>query len=172
MGVLIQRLLAFLAVCSLVLLTACQRISEDELRLAIGRWLELGQTVSLEIRSDCLAFQARTVSGAIKMPLQMVNNLEEARIRLLNKETIAVLMPGWTATEVSQALATAEFALGLSLINSARAAQPCMGAPFQMAFVNALNKQSSVLIFDPIAPALTIFDRPGQMVFHVRGAAW
>lgn len=163
---------AYVVLMGLVLpaLSACQRHSEDELRAYLGAWLDIGVTRHFQSQSDCTAFQAEIGSELVTGSLGLVHKLAEARRRMLAGRAVAVHMPGQTAAFVSEWFSNQDFGLGLAIVNSARAARPCMTPDFKTGFIEALRHPRTVLIFDPDPIALTIFDRDGGMAYHMRGA--
>lgn len=144
--------------------------AEADVRAELDPWFRLGPTGYFRSTWDCTAAMIATESTELRAALPMVTSVSGAVRHLKRGEAVALLMPGHNVSDLSSRIATQEFSLGLGLINSARAAESCMSEAFRAGFLAVLDKPDAILIYDPVAISLTIFDVETRMLFHTRGA--
>ncbi|MBZ8118978.1 hypothetical protein KUD11_09995 [Roseovarius sp. LXJ103] len=159
----------FLAASAAMVLGACQRAEEGELRAQVEGWLSVGETVSFASTRACAAAAYRLVDTQLKSAVRVVGDVPSAARMLAEGRVVAIDAPGLTPDAALLALIDADLGLGMRLRISGLEARACMDAGVEDAFFRALSKPGAVVILDPRERIVALVDREARLLIVAIG---
>ncbi|MFY9238605.1 MAG: hypothetical protein WAO78_07010 [Roseovarius sp.] len=160
----------FLAASAAMVLGACQRAEEDDLRAQVETWLAVGETVSFAASRACAAAAYRLVDTQMKSAVRVVDDVPSAARLLTEGRVVAIDAPGLTPDAALLALIDADLGIGMRLRVSGLEARACMDEGVEDAFFRALGKPGAVVILDPDKRIVALVDRAARLLIVAIGA--
>lgn len=167
-------LLITLLALSVVLLAACERDSEAEVRATLGQWFFLGQTAYFDSQSHCTGamFHLNLDRPRPNIPIQ--TNVAAAKYALRADGLAAVRIDGRTPADLIDALRlTGDGDFGKHAIEAGSLAGPCFqGVEIASDLYAAFNRPSATLAYDMQRGGLMVLDSDQKRLFYIAGDVW
>ena len=160
----------FLAASVAMMLGACKRAEEGDLRAQVETWLAVGETVSFSATRACAAAAYRLVDTQMKSAVRVVGDVPSAARMLKEGRVVAIDAPGLTPDAALLALIDADLGIGMRLRVSGLEARACMDEGVEDAFFRALSKPGAVVILDPDKRIVALVDRSERLLIVAIGA--
>ncbi len=162
------RLMISMAV--LMLIAACARIDEAQMRARLQHWFAMGETVVFRASSGCAAAVIRVTDSQIKSAMPEVQNVAHMLITLNRRGIAALNDPDQAPDQALVDLANAERATGMRMRKVALESRDCMDDRIQSAFNYALTDPHSVLAYDSGNEALMLMYPQAGVLVVVMGS--
>lgn len=162
------RLLPWMSVLVLLLLSACSLDREGAVRAQLNQWVVLGDTLYFNSTRDCTAAVFDTEATSVLSGAKKVRSIERG-LRLIGQDQVVAFdMATLSPADLYERIDKAYRRISLRMLVSGLAARDCLTDPFRDAFVQALNTTNVVLVFDPENAAMALFDRARKQVIYSR----
>lgn len=163
-----------MACSGLVMLSACARNSETEIRSRLGQWFYLGATYYFESRMRCTgAMMSVSVEyPRPELPLQV--SLDRALAVLRADGIAAIRIAGVTPAEVTDALLShGTGAFGRDALAASALSSACFEDAEISEFLHeALTRPGAILAYDNITEGLIVLDPYRNRLFYVASDVW
>jgi len=158
----------WLAVLSVLFVSACALDRERTVRALLNEWVVLGDAVFFKSTFNCTAAVYETRTTNVLSGAKKVRSIDRG-LRLIDLEsTVAFDVAALSPAQTYDLIDKASRMVSLPMLVSGLAAKDCFTDPLEAAYVVALNSPDAMLIYDPKNAALALFDRGGKQVFYTR----
>ncbi len=157
-----------------VLLAACERDSEAEVRATLGQWFFLGQTAYFDSQSHCTGAMFHTNLNLPRPKIPIQTNVEAAKYALRADGLAAVRIDGRTPADLIDALRlSGDGVFGKHALEAGSLAGPCFqGVEIARDLYAALNRPSATLAYDMQRAGLMVLDPVQKRLFYIAGDVW
>lgn len=163
----------FLALC-VILLAACERDSETDVRGILGQWFFLGPTAYFESQSHCTGAMFDINLERPRPNFAIQTNLAAARYALRTNGLAAVMIDGRTPADLIDALRLAGNGdFGKQALEAGSLSGPCFqGVEISRDLYAALNRPGATLAYDMKRGGLMVLDADQKRLFYIAGDVW
>ncbi|OIQ26872.1 MAG: hypothetical protein BM562_16180 [Alphaproteobacteria bacterium MedPE-SWcel] len=158
-----------LATAAGVLLSACSLDQETEIRSKLQSWVKLGETFYFYSRVNCTAALFDVKADRISSLIKKAGSIEAGMRAIVEQKVVAFQIAALSPTQVTEQIMTLDLPLGLGVLSSGTGGKDCMAREMEVAYFNALLDPTSVLIYDPVAKSMAVFDLRNRRLFFSRG---
>lgn len=159
---------------ALVLLVACARDSEAELRSKLGQWFFLGETAYFDSQLRCTGAMFNVNLDRPRSSIAVQTSVEHVEDALHFDGLAAIQIDGMTPVDLTDALrSNGGGAFGKHAIAAGALAGACFkGVGISDFLYEALNRPGATLAYDMKSSGLMVFDSDQKRLFYIAGDAW
>jgi hypothetical protein len=159
---------------ALVLLVACERDSEAELRSKLGQWFFLGETAYFDSQPRCTGAMFHVNLDRPRASIAVHTSVDRVKDALHVDGLAAIQIDGMTPADLTDALRlNGGDAFGKHAIAAGALAGACFKGVGASDFLyEALNRPGATLAYDMKSAGLMVFDSDQKRLFYIAGDAW
>ena len=163
--------LCFFVFLGALVLTACARDAEADLRSRLIRWFDVRTTIYFESHMRCTAaiYKVEAVEPKDSLPVQ--RDPENAKRAFRMGRVAAIQMAGFSPNDLTDAmLLSGDGIFGKQVLASAAQSVPCLESNMAKdALRTAMTRPGAVLAYDRQSEGLIILDPIAARLFYVAG---
>ncbi|KIC11495.1 hypothetical protein RA19_05480 [Leisingera sp. ANG-M1] len=152
------------------LLTGCTLDKEEEVRMLLSEWTEIGETFFFESSSSCTAAVFHTSEAPrITSLLDRARSVETGMKMLAGGKPVVFRVSGKSPNAVTEAIMSRNLPQGIGILNSGLAGVNCMNEVVKGVYYRAILNPESNLVFVPESHAMVVLDKQAMAMIYVRG---
>ena len=157
-----------------LVLAACARDSEGELRARLSNWFYLGETLYFHSKARCTAAVYRLDATMPRPSLTVHATTNRAKQAFSEKGLSAFQIAGHSPNDLTDALLLkGRGTFGKQALAAAAQAVPCFeGTRAEAQLRDALTRPGGILAYDRGSDGLMVLDPEARRVFYVAGDVW
>ncbi|WP_027259458.1 hypothetical protein [Leisingera aquimarina] len=154
----------------LLLLTGCTLDKEEEVRVLLSDWTELGETFFFQSSSTCTAAVFHTTEQPrITSLLDRARSVNTGMKMLADGKPVVFRVAGKSPNAVTEAIMSRDLPQGIGILNSGLAGVNCMTEIVKGVYYRAILNPQSNLVFVPDTHAMVVLDKQAMALIYVRG---
>lgn len=168
-GLQIRHRLWVFNVAAFVLVTACSKDSEADVRELLSGWVHLNDTVYFKSQGSCSAGVFQTDTGEFTEAVVHVTGIRAGLAALRLGATVAFDVPNLNPNQVSEQITSTNLPEGIAVISSGVGGRRCMSDDVARRFFAALTAPEAILIFDTMENVMAVVRPDVGLLYFSRG---